>query len=41
MMQVAELASIGTQTFTVPFGAILADPPWRFNNRSGKIAPEH
>jgi N6-adenosine-specific RNA methylase IME4 len=23
------------------FGAILADPPWRFSNRSGKIAPEH
>lgn len=23
------------------YGAILADPPWRFNNRSGKMAPEH
>ena len=23
------------------FGAILADPPWRFLNRTGKIAPEH
>jgi N6-adenosine-specific RNA methylase IME4 len=23
------------------FGAILADPPWQFQNRSGKIAPEH
>ncbi len=23
------------------FGAILADPPWRFANRTGKIAPEH
>lgn len=23
------------------FGTILADPPWRFSNRSGKIAPEH
>ena len=23
------------------FGAILADPPWKFNNSSGKIAPEH
>jgi N6-adenosine-specific RNA methylase IME4 len=22
-------------------GAILADPPWRFSNRTGKIAPEH
>lgn len=25
----------------VPFGTILADPPWRFTNRSGKVAPEH
>ncbi|MGC9195612.1 MAG: MT-A70 family methyltransferase [Syntrophobacteraceae bacterium] len=23
------------------FGAVLADPPWRFLNRSGKMAPEH
>ena len=23
------------------FGTILADPPWRFTNRSGKVAPEH
>lgn len=23
------------------FATILADPPWRFNNRSGKVAPEH
>jgi N6-adenosine-specific RNA methylase IME4 len=23
------------------FGTILADPPWRFVNRTGKIAPEH
>ena len=23
------------------FGTILADPPWQFTNRSGKIAPEH
>ena len=23
------------------FGAILADPPWRFMNRTGKVAPEH
>ncbi|MGI8663918.1 MAG: MT-A70 family methyltransferase [Acidimicrobiales bacterium] len=25
----------------VPFGSILADPPWRFLNRTGKVAPEH
>ena len=23
------------------FGTVLADPPWRFANRTGKIAPEH
>ena len=23
------------------FGTVLADPPWRFSNRTGKIAPEH
>lgn len=24
-----------------PFGTVLADPPWRFQNRTGKMAPEH
>jgi len=23
------------------YGVILADPPWRFQNRTGKMAPEH
>jgi len=23
------------------FGCILADPPWQFVNRTGKMAPEH
>src|SRR5665213_1386875 len=23
------------------FSTILADPPWRFQNRTGKVAPEH
>jgi hypothetical protein len=23
------------------FGTILADPPWQFTNRTGKMAPEH
>ena len=23
------------------FGAVLIDPPWRFQNRTGKVAPEH
>ena len=26
---------------TENYGVILADPPWRFTNRTGKIAPEH
>ncbi|GGF54572.1 hypothetical protein GCM10011402_03170 [Paracoccus acridae] len=25
----------------VRFGTVLADPPWQFQNRTGKIAPEH
>jgi len=24
-----------------PFGTVLADPPWRFTHRTGKIAPEY
>lgn len=24
-----------------PYAAILADPPWQFQNRTGKVAPEH
>lgn len=31
------LDAIGVQRF----GTILADPPWRFINRTGKVAPEH
>jgi N6-adenosine-specific RNA methylase IME4 len=23
------------------FATVMADPPWRFTNRTGKIAPEH
>ena len=26
---------------TDTFSTILADPPWRFANRTGKMAPEH
>jgi len=26
---------------SLKYGTILADPPWRFSNRSGKVAPEH
>lgn len=28
-------------TITGGFATILADPPWRFQNRTGKVAPEH
>ena len=31
------LLSAGGQSF----GTILADPPWQFQNRTGKMAPEH
>lgn len=24
-----------------PFRTVLADPPWQFSNRSGKVSPEH
>jgi len=26
---------------TGPYSTILADPPWQFQNRTGKVAPEH
>ncbi len=26
---------------TEPFRTVVADPPWRFQNRTGKMAPEH
>ncbi len=29
------------ETVTGQFGTILIDPPWRFANRTGKMAPEH
>jgi N6-adenosine-specific RNA methylase IME4 len=30
-----------TNTAGRRFGTILADPPWRFQNKTGKVAPEH
>jgi len=34
---------VGTALPTVEndFSTVLADPPWRFQNRTGKVAPEH
>ena len=29
------------QVKNLNFGAVLADPPWQFQNRTGKVAPEH
>lgn len=29
------------QKVTTCYSTILADPPWRFDNRTGKMAPEH
>jgi len=37
----AELEHIDLPTVRGGFGTVLADPPWRFTNRSGKVAPEH
>ena len=33
--------SLLLSTGSVKAGAIIADPAWQFNNRTGKIAPEH
>ena len=30
-----------TGRFEGRFSTILADPPWQFQNRTGKVAPEH
>lgn len=50
MRKIAELLSPQTPTPAKDFleyiqktgyGTILADPPWQFQNRTGKVAPEH
>ena len=33
--------SSGVELPSRKFGTILADPPWQFENRSGKVSPEH
>jgi N6-adenosine-specific RNA methylase IME4 len=35
------LVSLDGMEAAEPFGTVLADPPWRFDNRTGKVAPEH
>lgn len=34
-------ASDFTESVVGEFGTVLADPPWQFQNRTGKVAPEH
>jgi N6-adenosine-specific RNA methylase IME4 len=36
-----DTASHPLKGLTGKFGTILIDPPWRFQNRTGKMAPEH
>ena len=36
-----EAASLRAAVGGRRFGTILADPPWQFANRTGKVAPEH
>lgn len=38
--QVSAAEDLLSRNFS-PFGTILADPPWQFNNSTGKVAPEH
>lgn len=40
-MQLAPAAALRQAIFGQRFGTVLADPPWQFVNRTGKVAPEH
>lgn len=33
--------AVTLETLNTTFGTVLLDPPWRFQNRTGKMAPEH
>jgi N6-adenosine-specific RNA methylase IME4 len=35
------ILDLRTRTSGLSFRTVLADPPWRFTNRTGKVAPEH
>jgi N6-adenosine-specific RNA methylase IME4 len=41
MTEAAEHLLRFSTTAGTKFGTVLADPPWRFTNRTGKMAPEH
>lgn len=36
-----ELQDLNSFTLDRRYGTILADPPWQFQNKTGKMAPEH
>ena len=40
-MTISAVKKFATDLEGKKFGTILADPPWRFANRTGKMAPEH
>lgn len=40
-MSLTAVKDFATELEGCRFGTILADPPWRFQNRTGKMAPEH
>ena len=41
MADLSAAQSFAKECAGLGFGAILADPPWQFSNRTGKVAPEH
>lgn len=41
MMKNAAAQDLATYLGDRRFATVLADPPWRFTNRTGKVAPEH
>jgi len=41
MSQTEAATDLSTFLGSQKFGAVIADPPWRFTNRTGKMAPEH
>lgn len=40
-VDVAPLDAVPLPTVPGGFSCVYADPPWRFSNRTGKVAPEH
>jgi N6-adenosine-specific RNA methylase IME4 len=43
MVSPSDVAAVALRSFAGQrkFGTILADPPWQFQNKTGKVAPEH